>query len=569
MSYLLIAAATLVSEDLTCIAAGVMVARGEIGFLPATLACVTGIFAGDVLLYLAGRFLGRPALHRAPLRWLVSEAQVSAASRWFENRGARVVFATRFLPGLRLPTYVAAGVLHTRFAAFTGWFLLAAGLWTPMLVGGSAFLGERFLQAVGALRMGAGIPAFLAVLLIFFFVRLLFRLFSWRGRRLLLSSWRRATRWEFWPVWIFYLPVVAYVFRLGWEYRHLTVFTAANPAMPGGGFVGESKSDILADLARSGAPVAKFALLRRGSDLTTAMADGRTAGPIAPGTQAGAGDRAGRLLSQAREFMKREGLQFPIVLKPDVGQRGTGVQLLRSEVELAKALREARADCILQEWVDGVEFGIFYVRLLDEPRGFIFSVTEKRLPEVTGDGRSTLEQLILADPRAVCMARYFLGQHAARLTSVPAPGEKVTLTDVGNHCRGAMFLDGGWVKTSALGTQIDRIARDHPGFNFGRFDLRATSVEELRAGRGFKILELNGVSSEATDIYDPRNSLLAAYRKLFAQWRLAFAIGAAQHSLGVAPLRLGELLIMMTRQPHPALASTIPNPADSTGAGPA
>src|SRR5712692_10474255 len=66
---MLIAASTLVSEDLTCIGAGVMVAQGRIDFVAAALACFLGIFVGDVLLFLAGRYLGRPALGRAPLRW--------------------------------------------------------------------------------------------------------------------------------------------------------------------------------------------------------------------------------------------------------------------------------------------------------------------------------------------------------------------------------------------------------------------------------------------------------------------------------------------------------------------
>src|SRR3712207_6887879 len=57
--------------DLTCVAAGVMAAQGRIGFAAAATACLLGIFVGDLLLFLAGRHLGRPALRRAPLRWLV------------------------------------------------------------------------------------------------------------------------------------------------------------------------------------------------------------------------------------------------------------------------------------------------------------------------------------------------------------------------------------------------------------------------------------------------------------------------------------------------------------------
>ena len=52
-----------------------------------------------------------------------------------------------------------------------------------------------------------------------------------RGRRLMLSTWRRGTRWEFWPPWIFYPPVLAYVAYLMAKHRSMTVFTATNPAI--------------------------------------------------------------------------------------------------------------------------------------------------------------------------------------------------------------------------------------------------------------------------------------------------------------------------------------------------
>ena len=63
----LLALATLVSEDLACIAAGVLAARGALSFPAAVAACLAGILAGDLLLYLAGRTLGRAALARWPL----------------------------------------------------------------------------------------------------------------------------------------------------------------------------------------------------------------------------------------------------------------------------------------------------------------------------------------------------------------------------------------------------------------------------------------------------------------------------------------------------------------------
>src|SRR5262249_13048040 len=111
----LIAAATLVSEDLTCIGAGVMAAQGRIDLGLAVFACFLGVFVGDLLLFLAGRRLGRPAVERAPLKWFIRSENVERASAWFSRRGGAVILASRFTPGMRLPTYFAAGLLRTSF----------------------------------------------------------------------------------------------------------------------------------------------------------------------------------------------------------------------------------------------------------------------------------------------------------------------------------------------------------------------------------------------------------------------------------------------------------------------
>ena len=191
---------------------------------------------------------------------------------------------------------------------------------------------------------------------------------------------------------------------------------------------------------------------------------------------------------------------------------------------------------IVQEYIDGAEFGVFYYRRPSEPHGHIFSVTEKQFPAVVGDGRRTLEQLILHDDRAVCAARLYCDRHRHKLSSVPADGETFPLVELGTHCRGAMFLDGRWVLTRALEERFDAIAQGFDGFYFGRFDVRVGGgLESFRAGHGFKIIELNGVTSEATHIYHPGTPLMMAYRVLMRQWQIAFDIGAENRRSGVPP----------------------------------
>ncbi len=136
----------------------------------------------------------------------------------------------------------------------------------------------------------------------------------------------------------------------------------------------------------------------------------------------------------------------------------------------------------------------------------------------------------------------FTRRFADRLSEVPAKGQRMCLTLAGNHCQGTMFKDGGALLTPALERAIDGIARQHDGFFFGRFDVRYESEDALREGRGFKIIELNGVTSESTNVYDPSWSLWTAYRTLREQWSLAFRIGAANRASGHRTSSLAELV---------------------------
>jgi hypothetical protein len=116
------------------------------------------------------------------------------------------------------------------------------------------------------------------------------------------------------------------------------------------------------------------------------------------------------------------------------------------------------------------------------------------------------------------------------------------LSNWGTHCRGALFLDGGHVGTSRLEARIDEISRGYDGFFFGRYDLRTDSVEDLKNGLNFRVIELNGVTSEATNIYDPRNGMGDAYRLLFLQWRIAFEIGSQNRAKGMKPTPVRDLI---------------------------
>lgn len=510
-----LALATFVSEDAACVSGGILASRGQLPLVFAIVGCAVGIFVSDLAIILAGRLVARGVNSRWT-RWVSpSTAKLAKAEHWFDRHGLWVVLASRFVPGTRSATCFAAGVLRVPMRKFALVFLLASAVWTPCAVGAVYYAGRSasaLAPNLGA-RHIAGFLAFAVLLAIA--ARLAFAARTWRGRRMLLARWRRLTRWEFWPSWILYIPVAVYVVWLSIRYRGWTLFTNANPGIPaGGGLKGESKSEILEGL-------------RNTADVLPVWV------PIA-------GDDQEQRISAVKAFIAERQLSYPIVLKPDAGDRGQGVVIARNLDDVISTIAAEPKPLIAQEYVPGVEFGVFYFRHPFSLHGEILAITDKRMIQVTGDGRSTLETLILADDRAVCMARFFLKKFENRLNEVPAAGAKVPLTELGTHCRGALFLDGEALLTPELHAAVERVSRGYDGFYFGRYDLRASSIEAFQAGK-FKVIELNGLTSEATSIYDPRHSVFFGWRTLCRQWRIAVEIGAENRKRGHKPMSVAEL----------------------------
>ena len=508
---------TFVSEDLACLSAGSLAASGRVDLAPAVAACFLGIFFGDMLLYAAGRMLGAPALDSRLVARFVTRERLDHRAAQLRDRGASAIFISRFVSGLRLPTYLAAGAVRMDTKRFAFFIALAAGLWTPVLVAIAAAWQTKL--------PGGAAVGFVAAFIIF---RYLFRLSNWRYRRLAWGRVQRTVRWEFWPLWIFYTPVAVYVVILSLRHRGFT-FTAANPALPAGGFVGESKDEIYKLIARSSP--ARPHLLRH-------VRIPRQSDPEAS-------------YFAAVRFIIDNRVSYPLVVKPDAGERGDGVTVVHDDTLLKKALSDATSNMLVQEHFDGVEASVFYYRKPGEDNGQIFSLTEKVFPIVCGDGRSTLEELILCDRRAFVIAKKYFERNAGRLQWVPDAGETVRLVDICSHSKGAIFLDGERLRTPELETKIDEICRGIPGFHFGRFDLRAESFDDLKRGTKFTIIELNGVTSESTNIYDPRYSLTDAYRILFAQWRVAFEIGSENIQRGARATTARELASLILDNKFP------------------
>lgn len=517
--------ATFILEDVAAIGAGLLLASGEISWPAAFFSCFLGIWLGDVGLYAIARIGGRRWFARS--RFQQFATRVNRSEQWFSKRGTPILIFSRVVPGARLPTYLAAGFLRVplpRFLLVTG---VASLIWTLVILRLTQLFGAKLLDWLNAYKHGGLILIGIGIAVIAT-LQLLRRV----ATKIEFRKLARFRHWEFWPGWMFYPPVAIYCLWLAIKYRGLMLPTAANPGIFSGGIVGESKMAMLKELfATSPEFTAEAARIESGL-----LADRKRA---------------------LDETVARLGLEYPFIIKPDIGQRGAGIKLVRNAPQAENYLHQTHAPLVVQRYAPGPhEIGIFYYRFPHESRGRIFAITEKIFPVIVGDGCHTLTELIEADPRAQNVADTYLQRFAARRDDVLAAGEQLKLVEAGNHAQGCIFQDGMRLGSPELAARIDEISRKLSGFFIGRYDIRYASEADLRAGINFQIIELNGAASEATSIYDARNSLWTAYRTLFQQWDLVFAIGAANRKRGIATTRLS--LVWREWRHYTALSATYP-----------
>jgi membrane protein DedA with SNARE-associated domain len=479
---------TLVLEDLTLASSLALMSESKISFEIAFWACFLGISVGDLGLYFIGLLVARSGVGEKfksfrkyrPFLNSLKQSQLFTYS----------ILISRLVPGTRVPTYFSAGYLRYSFFRFFCLTLFSVSLWVYVaLVAG---------RSLSNLLMDHWIYSVLIFLLVLKFLKsYLPRLVDPWERKALGHSWRKWLPFEFWPAWLFYLPIIPYYILLSIKHRSLFMPFYANPHLEHGGLIGESKWDLLKHLPPEDSASLKTLKISRQMDFLS-----------------------------CRDLLESQGLSYPFIIKPDVGQRGFAVRIIRNDFDLTEYLLLADFDRIIQELsLLPHEAGIFYVRLPSQPTGSIFSLTDKKFPIVVGDGRQKLAELILNDARAKIIAPIYFSRHRDKLNCVLEKGQVYLLSECGNHCQGAIFRNGQELITDLLAKRIDQLAKTIPDFYFGRFDVRYLDAESLKKGKSFKIVEVNGAGSEATHIWDKDSKLLDAYKTLFHQWALLFQVG--------------------------------------------
>jgi hypothetical protein len=308
--------------------------------------------------------------------------------------------------------------------------------------------------------------------------------------------------WEYWSFASVYFCIYPVWVLLCLRARSFFFFAASNPSIKNGGFLCESKKDIIPIIPPKYHPATVFFSIPTNGNIVL------------------------RELQQA-------GLQYPLIGKPNIGARGRGIKILRNDQDVLAYSHTAYLDFHIQEFVPWkCEAGIFYVRNPNQATGAITGIVYKEFLSVTGDGQQSMLQLLQKDKRALMYLCSLTKIHGSRLNQVLPAGEKVIVSPFGNHARGSKFTDASHLADEALTRVIDDLCKQIPGFYFGRLDIRFESWEALKQGKNFSIIEVNGAGSEPTHIYDPRHSLFFAWKEIIRHWFLLFRISRINHKKG-------------------------------------
>jgi hypothetical protein len=316
--------------------------------------------------------------------------------------------------------------------------------------------------------------------------------------------------WEYWSFNTVYLPVFFYWLYLSVKARSFFFFSAANPSIKNGGFIMESKKEIYDLIPPQYYPQTLF---------------------FTPQTAA----------AQLLAAISASGLQYPVIAKPDIGMQGIGVKKITSDEELLQYLRNTRVNFLVQAWIGyEKEIGLFYCRMPGSTKGTITGIVEKEFLTVTGDAQSTLHELLQQNSRYILQLPVLEKLYVKEWNNIIDKGAIKLLVPYGNHARGAKFIDQSAWADEALTDMIDKLCVQIPGFYFGRLDIRYDNLEDLKNGKNFSIIELNGAGSEPTHIYDPAHSIWFAWKEIIRHHHILLQISAANKKAGVKYLSFAE-----------------------------
>jgi len=308
--------------------------------------------------------------------------------------------------------------------------------------------------------------------------------------------------WELWPFYVLYTPIGPVWFWYCLRSRSFWFFSSSNPTITFGGFEGESKREMYEQLPPDSHPKTIYIL----HDLS---------------------------FDSVKKKICEAGFNYPFIVKPDVGMKGILFRKIESEDQLEKYHHRIPVEYIVQDLVEmPVEVSVFYYRHPTQQKGVITGFIQKELLEVYGDGKSTLWELICCHPRAKYRLEEMKHRHEHRLERILPEGQHFYLSYAGNHNRGARFINLAKEIDDRLLKVFDDLSHYTDKFYYGRYDIKCMSIEDLKNGENFSILEFNGCGAEPNHIYDANMKLGKAYREILKHWKILYDISKYNHENG-------------------------------------
>jgi hypothetical protein len=300
---------------------------------------------------------------------------------------------------------------------------------------------------------------------------------------------------------MFYLPIIPYYLLKAFQARNAIFYLATNPAIKYSGNGTESKYKTILLIPEKYRP--KTVLVVTDEDLDS-----------------------------VKEKIAYAAISYPLIAKPDIGFRGLLVKKIDTDEDLERYLHKNDVNILIQEFIDYKnECGILYSRIPGQEKGKITSITLKKFLSVTGDGASTLSELILNDKRAYLYFNLLQNIHGSRMNETLEKGKEKVLTVIGNHSKGTQFINGNHLIDFELEQLLDTINNQIKGWFYGRLDIKYDTFEKVKQGKNFKILEINGIISEPTHIYDPTSgaSYFDALISIRKHWSIMNNIARKNH----------------------------------------
>jgi len=289
----------------------------------------------------------------------------------------------------------------------------------------------------------------------------------------------------------------------GWyilKSRAVWFFSTSNPTLTFGGFEGESKKEMYDRLPKSYFP--KTIYINHEAPFTEVVNE-----------------------VQANSF------SYPFIVKPTIGMEGILFRKIDREEHLQAYHQQIPVDYMIQEFANyPLEIGLFYYRYPDQKSGVISALFFKKFPVIKGDGISSIKELLERDRPEITEELTKLDP--SELEKILAKDEMINLSFVGNRYHGVTFHDLSEKIDAELLALFDNLSHSS-GFYFGRYDIRCASIEDLKNGINFSILEFNGAGSIPNHIYTGKYSIWQAYKEIAKHWKVLYQISLYNHRQGL------------------------------------